>query len=531
MKPALNTRPKLLRASIARGLSAGEKPVDEKGGDFGAGIIRGMAILTRGEALGHRLWCDRVMLQQVCDAINASERGIKARFTHPDLSGDGLGKSTGRVKNASVDGDVVRGDLHFSQAAHQTPDGDLAGYVMLLAMEDPEAFGNSIAFDEDFVEEDKFRAQHSEADGEGYPEFKSPDPQNIHNYLHARVAALRAVDAVDDPAANPNGLFHRGDEIARDAERLLAWTLGLSSQKPQLVSLDLDPDRAAGFIQRFLARHQLTLSREGKPMTTAELDASLAKQFASQISPTTAKKLAASKEDRDEDREAAGEEEGDADKDEGQDKDEKEAGGDFDSKEEDEKLDDDEDEDTTGLSKKKLAKGGEAPGGSAAGDVGAVEEEKQKTQKGVTEGAEADAKEGTTVESPSKDKKKGIGPMGDASTNVGYSTAVAECAKFTKAFGAQGAVWFGEGKSFAEAQQLHAAALQKENSELKKQNADLAAKAAKNRGLSKPLNAGGESSSITPEQQKLGNAVGGGGMARFALGVAAQMASLTNRKN
>jgi hypothetical protein len=107
----LNTRPRLLRSTIARGLAAGDQPVDRTGGDFGAGIVRGMAILTRGEALGHGLWCDRVMLSQVATAINASANGAKARFTHPDLSGDGLGKGLGRVKNASLDGDVVRRNL------------------------------------------------------------------------------------------------------------------------------------------------------------------------------------------------------------------------------------------------------------------------------------------------------------------------------------------------------------------------------------------------------------------------------------
>lgn len=539
MKPDLKSPSKFLRAGIARGLAREEDEVsiDEGGGDSGAGIIRGMAVLTVGEALGHGLWIDGVMLEQVRDAMNAG-RGAKARFTHPDMSGDGLGKFTGRVKGGDIDGDVLRGDLHFSPSAHDTPDGDLAGYLMRLASDDPEAFGNSIAFESDPDAEARFMLEHGaklEGDYLDRSEFKSPDPRNTKNMRHARMKQLLAVDAVDDPAANPSGLFRRGDDVVADAEKLLAFGLGLSTERPTLTAFDCNPDRAAGFVQRFLARNKLTLFREGKPMTTAELDADLAKQFSTTITPATAKKLAAAKEDRDADREAAGEEIADADKDEGEDKGTKQQGGDFAAKEGCEEMDDEEDEDTTGLAKdgkpKVLAKGGEATGGSSAGDQGKSQEDYQEVQEEVHEGAAADAKEGTPVESPSKKKEKGVGPMGDASTNVGYKAAVAECQKFTAAFGPQGAVWFSEGKSFAEAQQLHTAALAKENADLKKQNAELAAKAAKGRGLSKPVHAGGEASSVSPEQNQLAQAVGGGGIARFAVGIAEQMATIKNRRN
>lgn len=261
----LAEKPDFRRARLARGLKTAPKnlpAVDPEGGDNGAGIIRGMAIITRGEALGHDVWIDSAMLQSVADSINATEGGAKARFTHPSLSGDGLGKFTGRVKNASVDGDIVRGDLHFSQSAHETPDGDLAGYLMKLAVEDPETFGNSIAFAPDFDAEDQFVIDHG-----GFDAFESPDPLNAKNLPHARMRELRAVDAVDEPAANPSGLFHRGQSVAQEADSLLSWTLGLSDQRPTLTSLAVDPDRVGGFFQRFLDRHGLTISaKEEKPV-------------------------------------------------------------------------------------------------------------------------------------------------------------------------------------------------------------------------------------------------------------------------
>ena len=113
------------RTVPARGINAdGEKPIEREGGDQRAGLIRGMAVVTRGEALGHGHWCDEDFLSQVAAAINASDHGAKARFTHPGLSGDGLGRFLGRAKTATVDEDLVRGDLHFSKSAHKTPDGD-----------------------------------------------------------------------------------------------------------------------------------------------------------------------------------------------------------------------------------------------------------------------------------------------------------------------------------------------------------------------------------------------------------------------
>lgn len=252
------------RTVPARGINAdGEKPIEREGGDQRAGLIRGMAVVTRGEALGHGHWCDEDFLSQVAAAINASDHGAKARFTHPGLSGDGLGRFLGRAKTATVDEDLVRGDLHFSKSAHKTPDGDLATYTMDLAEEDPAAFGTSICFVRDRQAEMRFLLQHG-ATFDQWNEFddstfESPDPDNTENLPHVRLKELVGIDAVDSPAANPNGLFHRGHELAVEADDLLAYCLGLTKTPPELVQLEVDPDRVSGFVDRFLDRHGLTL--------------------------------------------------------------------------------------------------------------------------------------------------------------------------------------------------------------------------------------------------------------------------------
>jgi hypothetical protein len=266
LSTALKTAPKFDRAPVARGLESdfdGVIGLDETGGDNGAGLISGFAVITRAEALGHGFWIDDTMLQQTADAINATgEAGIKSRFTHPGLSGDGLGSFLGRVKNAVVDGDIVRADLHFSASAHDTPDGDLAAYVMSLASEDPDAFGTSIVFRHDNSAEAKFAIENGATANEygvDMQSFKSPDPLNADNLPHARLKSLRAADVVDEPAANPGGMFHRGQEIAEDADALLSFALGLTKDKPVLAELSIDPDRVSGHVARFLSQHGLSL--------------------------------------------------------------------------------------------------------------------------------------------------------------------------------------------------------------------------------------------------------------------------------
>src|SRR5690606_20526865 len=182
------------------------------------------------------------------------------RFTHPGLSADGLGTFMGRAFAGRLSGDQALADIHFAKSAHNTPDGDLAEYVMNLAEEDPEAFAMSIVFMSDVGAEDKFISQHEDENGE----FKSPDPNNARNLPHVRLADLRAADFVDEPAANPNGLFHRGHEIADEADKLCAYAFGLTSEKPAVTMFDADPDRIASFAKRFLDNHGLTLQEKSK---------------------------------------------------------------------------------------------------------------------------------------------------------------------------------------------------------------------------------------------------------------------------
>lgn len=240
--------------------SKGAKPrVDRTGGHFGAGLLTGVSVITRGEARGHHEWVDQFAVEQVVKLGNKARNGIKSRFAHPGLSSDGLGTMLGRMKNFRVEGNRALADLHFQKSAHNTPDGDLASYVMDMAEEDPAALATSIVFDPDWGEMDRFVAEHEDEDGY----FRSPDEDNENNFEHIRIARLWADDVVDEPAANPDGLFRKGHEIAEEADKLCEFALGLSSDRPVLKHLSVDAERISEYAARFLKSHNLEL-REKK---------------------------------------------------------------------------------------------------------------------------------------------------------------------------------------------------------------------------------------------------------------------------
>lgn len=267
-KVKLGTRPVMSRFARASVAESAPAKIDTAGGMYKAGLIRNVSVITAGEALGHELWIDAVFVQQVFDALSvAGEQGVKSRFTHPSMCSDGLGKHLGRVNNPVTDKLSVRCDLHFTGSSHESPEGDLANYVMLLVKEDPSAAGLSIAFQRDYQAESQFLIENGasiQEDDDGYPyvdmsAFKSPDPNNVNNYPHARLADLCAVDVVDEPAANPDGMFD-SFPIARDVDAALSYALGLSDAKPATEDLfGVNIDRASEFLSRFLSTKGLAL--------------------------------------------------------------------------------------------------------------------------------------------------------------------------------------------------------------------------------------------------------------------------------
>lgn len=273
-KPELELDPSIAR--FGRADIAGEPVIDREGGKFGAGIIRGVSLASVGEALGHDMWLD-------AETIAAAERlskakgdtGLKCRFTHPGMSSDGMGKLCGRLFDVRVVDEKAIGDLHFAKSAHNTPDGDLAGYVMDLVEEDPQASGLSIVFHHDSEAEYEFyEANQEEYEDEDYrgrkrtrSRFKSPDPRNERNLHHVRIAELRAADVVDEPAANPDGMFS-AVTLPNDADRFLSFVCGISEDKPKASMFGVEPERAAQFLGRWLDSQGLSFNPKEPSLAT-----------------------------------------------------------------------------------------------------------------------------------------------------------------------------------------------------------------------------------------------------------------------
>ena len=262
--PSVPVRESLFRAAAAS-VDEDIVQVEESGGRFSSGIIRGVSLIATGEALGHEMWIDETTLAQVIEASSLGKHGVKSRFTHPSMSSDGMGRHLGRIHDVQLSDGRVVGDLHFAESAHNTPDGDLASYVMTLTKEDPNAAGLSIVFEHDQTAENQFMLEHggiitesSFGDYEVIEGFQSPDPANIKNYPHVRLSKLRAADIVDEPAANPDGMFDR-QSLARDADSFLSFAAGLTKAKPDQIMFGIDAERASQFFTRWLDSHGLSL--------------------------------------------------------------------------------------------------------------------------------------------------------------------------------------------------------------------------------------------------------------------------------
>lgn len=267
------------RRELFRAFAAETAPAP-RGVDRDARVIRGYAVITRGEALGHDMWIDEVLLAQVVEAGNAKSSGLKARFTHPGLCSDGLGKFLGRARNFVRDGDVVRADLYLSDVASKSPEGDLAGYLMDLADDDDKAFGTSIVFSRDFETEEKILSENGAVEKEtdwgakywDLTNFVSPDPLNSKKLRHARLSELSASDVVDEPAANPAGMFSEGGELAVRGERVLAWLTGKTSVVPSAFEIGVEPERIKNFFDGYLTRHGLRIIEMSKSTAAAKTE-------------------------------------------------------------------------------------------------------------------------------------------------------------------------------------------------------------------------------------------------------------------
>jgi len=195
------------------------------GVDRDARVINGFVVAQEGEFKSEgRGEFDGDSLRSIAKLMRRSPKGLKSRFAHPDESNDGLGKFLGRARDPfidrlTIDGrtvEAVRADLHFAESASSTPSGDLAGYVMDLAAEDPDALSSSLVgeFEEEFRLE-KDGTPTKDAAGRELPPLWRPSRLHASDVVDTGDAVDGLLSASLSAEGLPNEVVFKAAELLR----------------------------------------------------------------------------------------------------------------------------------------------------------------------------------------------------------------------------------------------------------------------------------------------------------------------------
>lgn len=148
------------------------------------GIIRGVSLISEGEARGHGQFADATTLNQVRDCASEYEGGLRVKFNSKTFN-HGDGSMPGYIPNETlrIVGKQLLGDLHFYENYPYPKEID---YLCEMASKTPRNVGFSIEFN-------------------GLPE-------EIETKKFARCDEIFAATIVDIPAANATGLFRVGGD-------------------------------------------------------------------------------------------------------------------------------------------------------------------------------------------------------------------------------------------------------------------------------------------------------------------------------
>ncbi len=179
-----------LRAGIASARPVG---VDEE-----AKVIRGYVLAEAGDFKTGRGKFDGGSLAAIVNIINAAADGVPSNYGHqPDIgSSDALDAFLGRAKNAYVDGDKARADLHLDPVAFLSHNGGVSRGERLMqrAKSDPASFASSLVV-----------AADKERKGNGPPLWKplaimSSDIVSSGDAVHGGILSAEDTEGADDEA-------------------------------------------------------------------------------------------------------------------------------------------------------------------------------------------------------------------------------------------------------------------------------------------------------------------------------------------
>lgn len=163
------------------------------GATFIDGVLRGVSVITEGEAKGHGVYIDAESLRTVEACAKSHADGVQVKIDH----GTGFGSIVGTLKNFRIEGPKLLADLHLLKSH------DEYSKIVEIAEAMPGSVGLSISFS----------GTQEEIDGKTY----------------ARCLELYSVDFVDRPAANPSGLFSQVVDSTKEgmAEKFDSFVDGL----------------------------------------------------------------------------------------------------------------------------------------------------------------------------------------------------------------------------------------------------------------------------------------------------------------
>jgi hypothetical protein len=177
-----------LRSGIAAGHPVG---VDEE-----SKVIKGYVVAEAGTFKTGRGAFNRDSLAAIADLINASPDGVVVNYGHnPDVgSPEALDAFLGRAKNAWVEGDKVRANMHLDPVAFLSHNGGVSRgeRIMQRAKTDPKSFGSSLVL-----------APDKQRNGSGPPIWKplaiqSSDVVYIGDAVHAGILSADAAEEDED---------------------------------------------------------------------------------------------------------------------------------------------------------------------------------------------------------------------------------------------------------------------------------------------------------------------------------------------
>jgi hypothetical protein len=166
--------------------------------DREAGVLRGVSVITEGEAKGHGMIVDGVTLEQVKACAETYVDGLRVKMDHYT----GIDAMVGVLRDFQIDGLQLRADLHLIKSH------DDFEKILEMAETMPGSFGLSISFsgESEDVEVPSDDSEEVEPNSGELPEG------GVEIVRAARCMEIYSADIVDQPAANPSGLFQAMSE-------------------------------------------------------------------------------------------------------------------------------------------------------------------------------------------------------------------------------------------------------------------------------------------------------------------------------